>query len=68
MVPQGRGTSLNHVEACKWVRLAAAQGLKDAKSSQEALERGLTPEQLAEAQRLVREWKPHKESEAKAAK
>ena len=65
---QGLGTGQDSVQACKWVSLAAAQGLAEAKSSQEALERGLTPEQLAEAQRLVREWKPRKEAGPKAEK
>jgi TPR repeat protein len=47
------------VLAFMWFNLAAAQGHPDAKDAVDQLARRMTPEQIAEAQRLVREWKPN---------
>jgi len=47
----------NHIQAYMWVTLAAAQGNKNAAIGLEILEKKMTPAQLAEAQRLAREWK-----------
>ena len=38
--------------------LAAAQGDEDAQENRDLAARQLTPDQIAEAQRLAREWKP----------
>jgi hypothetical protein len=38
--------------------LAAAQGNEDGKKNRDFAAESMTPEQLAEAQRLAREWKP----------
>jgi hypothetical protein len=44
-----------------WFNLAAAQpGDLGSKSNRDTLEQLMTPEQIAEAQRLSREWKPTK--------
>ena len=40
--------------------LAAAQGDEIAKKAREALEKLMKPAQIAEAQKLSREWKPKK--------
>jgi hypothetical protein len=40
--------------------LAAAQGDKDAAKARDALASKMTPAQIADAQRLAREWKPTK--------
>jgi TPR repeat protein len=45
-------------EAYKWFNLASAQGDEKANNGLSAIEREMTPEQIAEAQRLAREFKP----------
>ncbi len=60
---KGTGVSKDYVQAYRWLNLAAAQGgalADDARVSLAAAERYLTPEQVAEAQRLAREFKPRK--------
>lgn len=54
----GRGVPQDRVRAYMWANLAAAQGDEDAIKNRELYERWMTPEQIAEAQRLAREWKP----------
>ena len=56
----GLGVPLDYVEAHKWYNLAAAQGYKTAAKSRDNLAAKMTPAQIAEAQRLAREWKPKK--------
>lgn len=41
-----------------WFNLAGAQGDKDAVSNRDYAATLMTPDQIAEAQRLAREWKP----------
>jgi hypothetical protein len=41
-----------------WLNLAAAQDTGDATKSRDTLAAMMTPAQLAEAQKLAREWKP----------
>ncbi len=55
---EGRGVAQDHVQAHMWVNLAAAQGREDARKARDKLAELMTPAQLAEAQRLAREWKP----------
>jgi hypothetical protein len=50
----------DYVEAHKWFDLAAAQGNLSAAGNRDWLAKKMTPDQLAEAQRLAREWKPKK--------
>ena len=60
---QGQGVPKDYVQAYKWFNLAAAKGgqrADDARINLASAERYLTPEQVAEAQRLAREFKPHK--------
>ena len=55
----------DNVQAYKWFNLAAAKGderADDARVNLASAERYLTPEQVAEAQRLAYEFKPHKAS------
>jgi uncharacterized protein len=49
------------VLAYMWLNLAAAQGTKDAAELRDMFALGMTPDQIAEAQRLAREWKPKAE-------
>ena len=50
----------DYVEGHKWLNLAAAAGHTEAGETRELVEKEMTPEQIAEAQRLAREWKPTK--------
>ncbi len=55
---QGRGVPKDNVQAYRWYTLAANQGDDLAEKFKDHLEKSMTPTQLAEAQRLAREWKP----------
>ena len=60
---KGRGVTKDYVEAYKWFNLAAAKGgelADDARINLAMAERSLSPEQVADAQRLAREFKPVK--------
>jgi len=62
---KGRGVPKDYQAAYKWFSLAAAKGderADDARINLASAERYLTPEQVAEAQRLAHEFKPHKGS------
>jgi len=50
----------DYVEAHKWFNLAAAQGNLSAAGNRDWLAKKMTPDQIAEAQRLADEWKPKK--------
>lgn len=54
----GNGVSQDYVQAHKWLNLAAAHGYKEAAKNRDLLASHMTPTQIAEAQRLAREWKP----------
>ena len=56
----GKGVPKDSVEAYKWYNLAAAQGDETAATNRLDLENRMTPEQIAEAQRLARDFKPSK--------
>ena len=51
-VPQDR------VSAYMWFSLSAAQGKEGAATFRDLIARRMTPAQIAEAQKLAREWKP----------
>ena len=52
----GLGVLQDHVQAHMWANLAAAQNQGSAIKFRAALAKDMTPEQIAEAQRLTREW------------
>jgi len=54
----GVGVTQDYVQAHLWNSLAAAQGQKDAVKFRDSLAKQMTPAQIAEAQKLAREWKP----------
>jgi uncharacterized protein len=64
MCGAGEGVPQDFVEYYKWVNLAAAQGNTDAKKVRDRIVKSdlLTPEQIAEAQQLSREFVPRKKS------
>ena len=68
MYYHGQGVSRDYVLAHMWLNLAASQypasvreGLNDAVHYRDIVNSLMTPAQIAEAQRLAREWKPKKE-------
>ncbi len=58
MYRRGEGVPQDDVLAHMWFNLAAAQGHEDARKFRDKLAGRMTPAQLAEAQRLAREWTP----------
>lgn len=56
----GQGVSKNYVQAYMWADLAAMKGDKDASKMRGELAALMAPAQIAEAQKLTREWKPKK--------
>ena len=54
----GQGVPQDYVEAHKWLNLSAAAGGTKAGELRDLVAEKMTPEQVAEAQRLAREWKP----------
>ena len=59
---EGRGVPQDYVQAHMWANLAAADSTGEEQKSyamlRDEIAAKMTPEQLAEAQRLAREWKP----------
>ncbi len=58
MYSKFRGVPQDYVQAHMWFNLAAAQGKESYRKSRDILAEQMTPAQIAEAQRLAREWKP----------
>ena len=56
---KGQGVPQDFAAAHMWFNLAAASGQKNALKYRDKLAAVMTPAQLAEAQKLAREWKPH---------
>jgi hypothetical protein len=55
---QGQGVPQDWVQAHLWFNLAVSQGQEEARESRDGITKLLTAEQLAEAQRLARNWRP----------
>ena len=58
MYSQGQGVPQDYVLAHMWLNLAAARGNEDAVKGRDIVASKMTPAQIAEAQKLAREWKP----------
>ena len=58
MYKYGEGVAEDYILAYKWANLAGAQGYKNAIELKNSLRQLMTPAQIAEAQRLSREWSP----------
>ena len=58
MYGKGQGVTQDYVQAHMWWNLAAAKGDTDAVKNRDLIAAKLTPAQIAEAQKLAREWKP----------
>ncbi len=59
MYENGEGVPQDYVMAHMWFNLAAAQGFPAVDNRERVIAR-MTPAQIAEAQKLAREWKPTK--------
>ena len=58
---KGQGVPQNYVLAHKWLNLSAVEGDKKYEKRRTLVELRMSPVQLAEAQRLAREWRPKTE-------
>jgi len=61
MYSYGRGVPKDYVHAQMWFILSAEQGNQTAAKKREINAQHMTPAQIAEAQKLAREWKPIKQ-------
>ncbi|MCH8863542.1 MAG: sel1 repeat family protein [Proteobacteria bacterium] len=52
----GHGVDADYVEAHKWFNLAAIQGVERAKADRAELAQDMDSYEIAEAQRMAREW------------
>ena len=55
---RGDGVQQDYVQAYMWYSLGAANGAQRGAALRDALAKQMTPDQIAEAQKLAREWKP----------
>lgn len=55
---KGLSLPVDYVLAHMWLNLARAQGLAAARKRMDALEAKMTPDQIADAQRRARKWRP----------
>ena len=60
MYAGGLGMPQDYVQAYKWYSVANANGDTKGKFARDVLEKQMTPAQIAQAQKLAREWKPKK--------
>ena len=58
MYANGLGVPQDLVRAHMWFNLAATRGSQSAAKSRDRIQQNLTPDQLSEATKLAREWKP----------
>ncbi len=58
MYYEGEGVPQDYVLVHMWCNLSAAQGNKDGAELRDLITKLMTPTQVAEAQRLARDWKP----------
>lgn len=65
MYAQGRGVLQDFIQAHMWYNLSAAHGEARSADARDALAKQMTPAQIAEAQRLAREWRPREDKSRK---
>ena len=56
MYEGGRGVTQDYVQAYKWYDLGARRNEKTGEPLRDELEKRMTPAQVAEAQRMTKEW------------
>ena len=60
MYSTGEGVPKDDAQAHMWFNLAAAQGNENGKKGRDLVEQMMTPQQIAQAQELARNWKSKK--------
>ena len=60
MYANGTGVPQNYAQAHKWFSLAAAQGDVNGAKNRDLVAKLMTPQQIAQAQELARNWSPKK--------
>ena len=63
MYARARGVPQDFIQAHKWYNLAGVNGDRKAAEARDSLANQMTSAQIAEAQRLAREWKPIRNQE-----
>lgn len=58
MYEEGRGVPRDYVRAYMWYSLAVTNGWEPGAHDRDQIAEKMTPDQIAEAQRLAKEWKP----------
>ena len=58
MYYNGQGVTQDYVQAHMWYNLAVSKGHENATKNRDNVAEKMTPAQIAEAQRLAREWRP----------
>ena len=53
-----QGVPQDYVQAHKWFNLSAAKGVSKARENRDTAANRMSQDQIAEAQKLAREWKP----------
>jgi uncharacterized protein len=56
MYERGRGVVQDYIQAHKWFNIAGAIGFEKSRKSRDSVAKKMTPAQIAEAQKLAREW------------
>lgn len=60
---RGEGVAKDRLRAYLWLNISAAQGLEKASKGRESIAKEMTRAEIAEAQRLSREWRPKEKSQ-----
>ena len=60
MYAEGKGVPQDYVLAHMWFNLAVSRGFEEASESRDHVASKMTLEQIAEAQKLARKWRPGK--------
>jgi peptidoglycan hydrolase-like protein with peptidoglycan-binding domain len=63
MYTTGKAVLQDYTQAHMWFNLAAARGNRKAATSRDEVAKLMTPAQIAEAQKMAKEWEPKKVSE-----
>ena len=63
MYANGLGLPQDLIQAYRWISLSSTAGNAAASDLQKQLAQQMTPEQIAEAERLVREWQEKRKKE-----
>ena len=64
MYAVGLAVPRDYIHAHMWLDLSAARSFEEAPSKRDSLTRKMTEGQIAEAQKLAREWRPKPEATA----